>query len=178
MGREIRRVPPNWKHPTRMVPNHRLGRLEEDFQPLYDKDAETAWEEWYADYQAWIGGGFASVLADHPGAYNAAEPYRSFCDYHGSPPDVRSYRPKWDNATWFQVYETVSEGTPVTPPFATEEELVDYLVQNGDFWDQRRGSGGWKRENAESFVRSRWAPSMMIERTAAGTTIKEPRDGI
>lgn len=45
------------------------------------------------------------------------------------------------------LYEEVSEGTPVTPVFATEEELVDYLVENGNFWGQK-----YTRENSEALV--------------------------
>lgn len=81
------------------------------------------------------------------------------------------------NATWFQVYETVSEGTPVTPPFATKDELVDYLSTRGDFWDQDRGDGPWKRERAEAFVRSGFAPSLVVTRSAAGVDVRAPRDG-
>jgi hypothetical protein len=33
------------------------------------------------------------------------------------PPD----HPKGKEATWFQAWETVTEGTPVTPPFATTD---------------------------------------------------------
>jgi hypothetical protein len=40
--------------------------------------------------------------------------------------------------SWWQVWETVSEGSPVTPAFATDDELIDYLVKNGDLWSQRR----------------------------------------
>jgi hypothetical protein len=40
------------------------------------------------------------------------------------PPD----HPQDKEATWFQAWETVTEGTPVTPPFATTDELVDYLA--------------------------------------------------
>lgn len=51
----------------------------------------------------------------------------------GGPPQRACYCPwKPEDATWLQVWETVSEGTPVTPPFATRQELVDYLVQHGD----------------------------------------------
>ena len=73
--------------------------------------------------------------------------------------------------TWWQVYETVSEGTPVTPPFETREELVEYLVANGDFWDQKRRTEGrssmpcepWPRKQAESFVfGSGWSPSLVV----------------
>ena len=69
------------------------------------------------------------------------------------------------------MYETVSEGTPVTPPFATKEELVEYLIEHGDFWDQKRRKEGntimpcdpWTREQAETFVNdTEWAPSGMI----------------
>ncbi len=88
------------------------------------------------------------------------------------PPDPEYYRPQWGEglATWWQVYETVSEGTPVTPPFATREELVEYLVENGDFWDQARRKRGWtitdcapwSRATAEKFVLgSGCAPSMI-----------------
>jgi len=81
--------------------------------------------------------------------------------------------------TWFQAYETVSEGTPVTPPFATQEELIDYLATRGDFWDQHRGEGPWPRENARKFVLgSGWAPSMIVTTGPAGVDIKTARDGI
>jgi hypothetical protein len=95
-----------------------------------------------------------------------------------APPNPDSYRPKFQTEpTWYQVYETVSEGTPVTPPFATKEELVNYLVEHGDFWDQRRGHGGWSRENAERFVGAGWAPSLVTVVSRDGVQIKAPRDG-
>lgn len=87
-------------------------------------------------------------------------------DYYGQAPDVNDYVPEWTEAeaTWFQVYETVSEGTPVTPPFATRDELVEYLVKYGDFWDQHGGNGGRSRKAAEAFVmEDGWVPSMIVE---------------
>ena len=83
--------------------------------------------------------------------------------------------------TWWQVYETVSEGTPVTPPFETQEELVEYLVANGDFWDQsRRAKGGssmpcgpWPREQAKKFVLGRgWAPSLIVDAKGIRTGVQ------
>ena len=68
------------------------------------------------------------------------------------------------------MYETVSEGTPVTPHFAMKAELVDYLVEYGTFWDDGKG---WHREIAERFVDTGYAPSMIIE----NDVIKTPRDG-
>jgi len=45
------------------------------------------------------------------------------------------------------LYETVSEGTPTTPVFEAPEELVNYLVDYGNFWGEK-----YTRENAESLV--------------------------
>lgn len=65
---------------------------------------------------------------------------------------------------WWQVWETVSEGSPVTPAFATDAELIDYLVAEGDAWTQGRGDGGWTLENAVAFVSAGWAMSGIMER--------------
>ncbi len=194
MGREIRRVPPNWKHPVRDCPHSPwAGGCSEAkanggkcFQPLYDHDAEWAWAEWQKEYAKWIAGEHDRVIAEHGEAdYPKAEPYRAYCKWNGVPPDPEYYRPKWDeaDATWFQVYQTVSEGSPVTPPFATKDELIEYLVAYGDFWDQsrrrdgsERGPAGWSREAAMAFVKSEFAPSLMTTITAEGVVISEPRD--
>jgi len=75
---------------------------------------------------------------------------------------------------WWQIWETVSEGSPVTPAFATREELIDFLVSGGDAWDRKRGDGGWSRESAESFVAAEWAPTLLV---VCGR-IYQPRDGV
>jgi len=145
MGREIRKVPANWQHPKTAKWNPRLQKEEEQYEPLYD-DRESALKE------------FAEAI-----------------DYHGGGPTSHTYVDfEEQEPTWWQVYETVSEGTPVTPPFATREELVEYLVENGDFWDQHRAKGSiggfrmpcgpWSRNAAESFVMGAgWAPSLVVD---------------
>jgi len=189
MGREIRRVPPNWKHPEEEEFNQRTGRPELNYKPIYDQDVESAWKEWQERFAAWNAGEHDRIIAEYGEAdYPKDQPYRAFCAWEFMPPDPVYYRPKWDEsqATWFQVYETVSEGTPVTPPFATKEELIEYLVSHGDFWDQQRRAEGvtdvccdpWSREAAEKFVNSGYAPSMMVTVTNGQVDIKEPRDGI
>ena len=72
----------------------------------------------------------------------------------------------------WQVWETVSEGSPITPVFPTKEGLIDHLIEHGDLWDQKRGAGGWKRENAESFVDAEWAPSLI----GSPGQLRAPRD--
>jgi hypothetical protein len=121
------------------------GSRADIYQPLHDMDVETAFRNWMDEWSKWVGLEFIRVRLEHPDLkYDAARPYHCFCNWHGEPPDPKYYRPPWTEAeaTWFQMYATVSEGTPVSPPFATKEELVEYLVANGDYWDQKRGHGG------------------------------------
>lgn len=178
MGREIRKVIPNWDHPKREIIDYRTGRMVEDYQPMYDRSAGEAFSEWLKGWERWNQGEYESVCEDHP-EYQLMDWYSAFCDYSGCPPDHTFHRPAWDEQemTWFQVYETVSEGTPVSPPFESKEELIDYLVNHGDFWDQKRGDGGWGREHAEQFVQRGFSFSMMVARHGDNVDIKMPRDG-
>jgi len=157
MGRELRRVPPNWDHPK-----SERG----EYRPLYDQTFAEAFLEWLDDFDRVRCGEMTDF---------ERECYPSFgewcADHH--PPDPKYYVPYTsEQATWFQIFETVSEGTPVTPPFATKAELVEYLVRHGDFWQQKRWNEGnhfmqpnppgYSRESAEAFVEQGWAPSMVI----------------
>jgi hypothetical protein len=152
MGREIRKVPAHWEHPKTTRWDYRLQKDVECYKPLYD-DRDAALKSFAADIEKM---GLAEAIDYHGGGPKSDD----YVDFEGKEP------------TWWQVYETVSEGTPVTPPFATREELVEYLVENGDFWDQNRRKEGrssmpcdpWSRENAVAFVMgSGWAPSMVID---------------
>lgn len=172
MGREIRHVPAGWKHPENKPCPHFRTCAGVCYQPLYDEDYDTAAAEWLAGLTAWESGADPD-RSDHPDI-------RHYWDWNGMPPDSKYYRPKWTDAerTHVQIYETVSEGTPVTPPFATKDKLIDYLVKCGDFWDQRRGDGGWSRVNAERFVNGGgFAPSLVVHSSASGADIRAPRDG-
>lgn len=169
MGRELRRVPANWQHPQEDRPNYRTGQMEPRYQAMHDSSYLGALNEWIEEHRQWESG-------EHPSQIKYGyrrEKYPHFAHYGGNPPSVECYRPDWkpEEMTWWQVYETVSEGTPVTPPFETQAELVEYLVANGDFWDQkRRAEGGsvmscdpWSRKSAESFVYGAgWAPTFIM----------------
>jgi hypothetical protein len=54
--------------------------------------------------------------------------------------------PKGDG---WQLWETIGEGSPVTPVFATAEELVDYLATVGE---PGSSDGPYRREAAEALV--------------------------
>lgn len=183
MGREIRKVPGDWKHPVYTSENARSRDRIGDFMPLHDEDFETAASKWEADFALWLKGAHKS----HPSKAKYFDADMRFWEYSW-PPDREHHRErKWTDAeaTHFQVYETVSEGTPVTPAFATREELIAYLAEHGDFWDQnddepwrRPKRGGWGRKAAESFVGNGYAPSMIVTSGPAGTQIYEARDGV
>jgi len=176
MGREIRRVPANWEHPRRKCPHEpwhggcRESKMHngECYQPMRDEDFDTALKAWMDGYELWKKG-------EHPEQQQDWTKDFLYWEYFGAPPHPAYYHHNWGNAEWYQIYETVSEGTPVTPPFATKEELVDYLVEHGDFWDQYRGDGGWSRENAQKFIEAEWAISGVFN-TATGELLA-PRDG-
>lgn len=127
---------------------------------MYDESYDEAAAEWIKGFHEF-------KPTERTGKYH--------WDWGGMPPKEEYYRPSWKEgeATWLQVYETVSEGTPVTPSFATPEELVQYLATKGDFWDQRRGDAPWGRANAEAFVKDGWAPSMMF---IPGNGVVESKD--
>jgi hypothetical protein len=153
MGREIRMVPPNWQHPK-----DERGQL----RPMYRGNFADKFTQWLADFDRVRAGDLDEIEREcyaKPGMNPLAEWLRD----EGMPLRPNGYEPwRKEDATWIQVWETVSEGTPVTPAFPTASELVNYLVAHGDFWDQRRGNGGYTRAQAEAFVKSGWAPSMMV----------------
>lgn len=157
MGREIRRVPANWDHPARTRKDDPYGHG--GYQPMYDQHFDERFAEWLADFDR-IRSGDLTDIERECYALGLAD----WLSDEGLPPNPSYYRTfSDDDATWFQMYETVSEGTPVSPPFATREELVSYLAANGDFWDQERGTKPLSREAYEKFVNAGWAPSMVMD---------------
>ena len=166
MGRELRLVPPNWEHP-RKGRNPEYGR-EGDYQPMFDENIDDAMNSWLENFDRIRSG----ELTDLERKYYP-NGLQDWLQDEGMPPDPAYYRPYTDEeATWFQIYQTVSEGTPVTPPFETEKELVDYLVTKGDFWQQKRWQDGntfmqpnppgYSKEAAEHLVGGGYAPTFVV----------------
>ncbi len=87
-----------------------------------------------------------------------AVPYE---DDAGMRPTSEDYMPDFDepeDALGWCLYETVSEGTPVTPVFATANDLVEHLCSIGQDWDQ----GPMRRASAESIVRIGFTMGSMV----------------
>lgn len=143
MGREIRRVPSDWQHPK---------DDDGDYKRLYDNDYHSAAREWIEAFDLWRKG-------EHPSQLESCKYYWEY----SNPPDEESYRERvWtaEEATAYQIYETVSEGTPVSPIFLTLDDMVDWLVTQG-----------YSRIAAERFAESGWAPSMVMYRSSEGVSI-------
>lgn len=91
------------------------------------------------------------------------------CEGHGSVeryPGQRAEAEAWERTEppegeGWQYWETVSEGSPISPVFATREGLVEWLTTDYH-WG---ASGPLTREQAESMVSAGWAPSMVGDST-------------
>lgn len=102
MGREVRKVRKDWQHPKDERGN---------YKPLLDGYA--------ADLEKFM------RLSQDKGLQEDVE-------YMGCP-DKENYMPDWseEETTHLMMYETTSEGTPISPAFETAEELARWLTDNG-----------------------------------------------
>lgn len=99
MAYELRRVPFGWKHPR-----DEHGK----FVPMFGEPYEDAHRLWVANQSA-----------------GEIEPVK--CDLEN--PERGSYAPfSADDAIGYQVYEDTTEGTPISPVFATTHGVVAWLV--------------------------------------------------
>ena len=102
MGREVRRVPADWRHPRNEQGN---------YIPLYEgADYAPRLAEWLEEAAQWSIG----MTKDY-----ATGGYR--------PKTTESP----EEADHLMMYEDTSEGTPLSPAFKTPEELARWLADNG-----------------------------------------------
>jgi len=87
------------------------------------------------------------------------------CDGHGSVekyPGQRADAEAWERTDpptgdGWQLWETVSEGSPISPVFATADGLIDWMTTPAAKWG---AVGPWTREQAAAFVNGPgWAPT-------------------
>ena len=123
MGREVRRVPAGWQHPK---------NEEGQYIALLAADYEADLKDWMEQKQHWDAG----ERSDFEGGWTprvGEELTMPFHRWHGQCPDREEYMPIFPpgTATHLMMYETTSEGTPISPAFATPEELAHWLADNG-----------------------------------------------
>lgn len=176
MGLEIRRVKPDWEPPTEGRTNSSTREASqryspdngwEQWHPHYDTDWLSEWRRWQVGRIRWYLMRPLIWLATMLGMFYmksygwprwCSESYAGDC---GGPPQWQSYRPRWSDKerTHFQLYETVSEGTPLSPPMPDVESLSQWCSEKRDIWP---GVGNMTYEDWLAFCRSGgWAPSLV-----------------
>ena len=163
MGREVRRVPVDWQHPRYTEddtiehgrPRNWIGK----FIPMMDTTFHEAVTEWHEGREAWLRGeheyqeGAMAVFVKDGAWYEDEVPF----------PCKHIYRPEYTSEpTAYQMYETVSEGTPTTPVFETPEKLAEYLAAHGDYSHQKYPNDFGKPtyEQAMALIDAGSAPSL------------------
>jgi len=130
MGREVRRVPYDWQHPKNEF---------DRYKPLFPGER----------YEANATGFMEKANA---------EGLQEAIDWYGQAPDQNDYMPNWPESerTHYMMYEDTSEGTPISPAFATPEELARWLADTGasSFGSNTASYEGWLR-----VAKGGWAPS-------------------
>ena len=124
MGREVRMVPKDWQHPK-----NEKGK----FIPLLSGDFEQDDKEWNEGYAHWLLGEVKDYATNGWSPVDDNHRWTRFTDYHGSRPSPEDYMPRFADgmATHLMMYEDTSEGTPISPAFATPEELARWLADSG-----------------------------------------------
>lgn len=150
MGREIRRVPKGWEHPR-----HTEGRLAGEYRAMYDGNYTDVAEKWLSDSALWQEGNHPTQL-DWLAKHGEPYPFAKYFSEYSNTPDEEYYRTgkqcfSAEDATCYQIYQTVSEGTPTSPVFETKEEMRDWLIGQGH-----------SERSANAFVEGGWAPSGLI----------------
>lgn len=140
MGREVRKVPANWEHPKYTEQDAPFDRAIGRHKPLNDGYGKTAKE-------------FMEKAN--------AEGLQAAMEYFG-PVDQDEYMPDWPEAerTHLMMYENTSEGTPISPAFATPEELARWLADNNA---SAFGSSTASYEEWLSAAKRGWSPSAIME---------------
>lgn len=152
MSREVRMVPGDWQHPR-----DEHGK----FIPLLGGSFADRLARWDEDAGQWARGFVRDFVTGtwEPKADKYAS--LSFEEWDGRRPEVSDYMPDWppERRTHYQMYETTSEGTPISPIAATPECLAKWLADNGAsaFGDMTATYDEWL-----GMIRKGWAPGMII----------------
>lgn len=141
MGREVRMVPQDWEHPKYdlnhpKVVNEGCTYLVGRYIPKFNQPYTEALAEWKEGKKQWELGFQPNYPAGALSTYEPKADYQknySWVEYAGQKPKKEGYMPDWpaSERTHYMMYETTSEGTPISPAFATPEELAKWLADTG-----------------------------------------------
>lgn len=136
MGRKVRMVPSTWEHPKKN------GK----FIPLLNGPFAPDLANWAEEALQWDNG-FRRNYSDNTFAPRTSDETGTYAEWAGECPRQEDYMPEWsaDVATFLMMYETTTEGTPISPAFATPEELAHWLADTGAsaFGDMTASYDAW-----------------------------------
>lgn len=152
MSREVRMVHADWQHPRDGF--YADGSIR--YVALYDgADISPEIADWDERSAKWTRGEF-------PDYADTDDRKLSFEEWDCCRPDPNDYMPNWPAAerTHCMMYETTSEGTPISPAFATPEELARWLADTGAsaFAGNPASYEAWLR-----IAKGGWAPSAVLD---------------
>lgn len=122
MSREVRKVPATWEHPK-----NETGEL----IPLYGGSYAQRVAEWDEHAVQWEKGFYRSFRNDRWGPKTLEMTY-TYAKWDNPRPEPHDYMPDWPEAerTHYQMYETTTEGTPLSPVLESPEALAHWLADN------------------------------------------------
>ncbi|MCL2715616.1 MAG: hypothetical protein FWD68_13775 [Alphaproteobacteria bacterium] len=125
MGHEVRRVPPGWEHPKFTEDNTPHPLCVGHTRPLLG-DFAWALARWQEGEAKW------PLVRSYPDGWKRHSGKIKSCAQYRSRPNPDNYMPVWpaEECTQLVMYETTTEGTPVSPQFSTPEELARWLADN------------------------------------------------
>ena len=131
-----RKVPANWQHPK---------KPDGSYIPLFE-----GWR-WNLDYPNWINERERYkaqwMVEDEEQGQSVPGWMTCFIAEYGPEPESCDYMPAWtpEEKTHWMMYETTSEGTPISPAFATDVELTLWLFENKakSFGDRTQTYESW-----------------------------------
>jgi hypothetical protein len=123
MGREVRRVPQDWQHPK-----DNGGH----YAPLHGGSASLDQAKWDEGAAQWARG-FRDDWKGGWKALDGGEGAATFAEWYGDRPVASDYMPDWpaSERTHWQMYESTTEGTPISPVMDSPESLARWLADNG-----------------------------------------------
>lgn len=151
MGREVRRVPKDWEHPRYPGVIHK---------PLRGNSFSDAFREYEENKKMWDDGFVSSYKTGEktyvpmlermvPIPKSKKESEIAFERYYGKKPKKEDYMPEWpeEEKTHYQMYETTSEGTPISPVMESPEALAKWLFEHkaSAFGSSTASYEGWLR---------------------------------
>ena len=168
MGREVRKVPADWQHPKEWTGG--LRGMEEHYKPLFSgEEYQPAVDAWDDECAKWKSGWRPEHCDD---AESRAMCYEQWA---GQRPHRDDYMPDWpaEQRTHYMMYEDTSEGTPISPAFATPEELARWLADTGAsaFGSDTASYEAWLRA-----CRGGFAPSAVITNGVMQSGVEALRD--